>query len=170
MPAPMDDASVFGKIAAVTGTEITIDPASMERPDADGRELGERKPFAEGEEPPERPADDGTERPERPDAIADGTMPEAPSGTSQEGEKRGRGGREMTYTGETVTYTLASGVSIVKGMGDDAETVSASDLAADDVVRLVMDDDGNVCEIHVMSGEFGGEPPEKLADGDAAAE
>jgi len=134
---------VMGKITAVSGTEITIILAGTDRvergtpPSGDNASRSEEKPS----EPP-----------------ADASRPEKPSGE----QGGGRGSTE--FTGETVTYTLAGDVVIQKGADNDG-AISISDLAVDDVVRIELDDSGQVASIRLMNMDnAGGQPPEKPAN------
>lgn len=127
----------MAKVVSVADDELTVmlavQPERGEKPEkaADGNE-GERpeKP-ADGAEMPEKPAD-GTEPPEKP---ADGNGADMPKGG-----KGGHQGMEMTFSEETTVLTLTDDTVITKGMGQEAESISVSDLEADSVIRVILDE------------------------------
>lgn len=49
----------------------------------------------------------------------------------------GRGGRNIEFTGEEVTYTLSGNVVITKGTGDSAAEIDLSELAPGDVIQFM---------------------------------
>lgn len=77
------------------------------------------------------------------DGASPGAMHQRPDGQNQWGG--GNGGREMTFSGENVIYTLSSEVTITKGRGDSATKIDLSELKAGDLIRFTTtkDDSGN---------------------------
>jgi len=136
---PENDGSVMAKITAVDDDTLTV-VLSEQKGHGNGTQEDGSQP-AEGETPPARPEGDSqwTEgetppaKPEGENQLAEGeTPPERP-----EGEAGQMNGMQMEFNGEATTLTLTDDTVITKGM--DKETGSVSDLAADSVVRLVLD-------------------------------
>ena len=164
-PAKMDDQSMItGKITAVSGDTITLAQAVTrgesgnrgEKPDgvappADGSapERPSGAPPTDGSVP-ERPARDNSEAP---------SGAEPPSGTPGGGRGQGRE-MNMEFSDEAVTYSIAGSAVITKGMGDNAETITLDDLAAGDIVRIELNEDGRITAIRLMGMDGDGQPPQ----------
>lgn len=136
---PENDGSVMAKITAVDDDTLTV-LLSEQKGHGAGRQEDGSQP-AEGETPPEnlegksQPAEGETPpaKPEGESQLAEGeTPPERPEVESDQTNER-----QMEFNGETATLTLTDDTVITKGM--DKETASVSDLAADSVVRMVLD-------------------------------
>jgi len=164
-PAKMDDQSMItGKITAVSGDTITLAQAVTrgesgnrgEKPDgvappADGSapERPSGAPPTDGSVP-ERPARDNSEAP---------SGAEPPSGTPGGGRGQGRE-MDMEFSDEAVTYSIAGSAVITKGMGDNAETITLDDLAAGDIVRIELNEDGRITAIRLVDMDEDGQPPQ----------
>lgn len=178
--APEDGPGTVGKVAAVSDSEITVYLAELgmdgERPEGGGP--GDGNGPGDGAEPPDGDAPGGA--PEEggpggdvPADLPDGEAPEGGPGDGEppsggrdgEGGPGGMGGGMMggvEFSDEETVYTLSASVTVTKGMGDDAEALSLDDIGEDDVVRLELDDDGEVIAIQVMEmPDMDGEPPEQ---------
>lgn len=165
----------MAKVVSVGDKELTVllakQPERKEKPEqaangekpekpADGTERPEKP--ADGAERPEKPADgekpekpaDGIERPEKP---ADGAERlEKPADVSENGDRMPQGGRnnpqkmEVTYSEEATTLTLTDETVISKGMGQEA--VSLSEIEADSIIRVVLDEN-TIVSIEVLDSE-----------------
>ena len=150
-PAKMDDQSMItGKITAISGDTITLAQA-VTRGESGNR--GEKPdgvaPPADGSAP-ERPARDNSEAP---------SGAEPPSGTPGGGRGQGRE-MDMEFSDEAVTYSIAGSAVITKGMGDNAETITLDDLAAGDMIRIELNDNGQITAIRLMGMDGDGQPPQ----------
>lgn len=126
---PPHDSGIMGKITGVDGRAVTVVLADM--PGNDGTTT-----------PPEKPADNST-LPEKP--ADNSTPPEKPAndGTTEANREK----PEMTFNGETKTYTIPTSASITKGM--ERTSAAISDLSADSVIRITLDGD-TVTEVNIM--------------------
>lgn len=162
MKMPQEDGSLMAKITAVGDGTLTVTIAQkperksgdgtdrMEDGSAGGRTLPERlddgetppeKP-ADGETPPEKPAN-GETPPERPES---GETP--PAAVQGENSSDGQGKKNMmNFSSDETTVYLTDSTSVTKGK--EKEDGSVSELAAGDIVRLVLEDT-QVISIDIM--------------------
>ena len=166
----------MAKVVSLDGDALTVILANMPSGAGGGGTPpeGERPADGEAQTPPDDEArpngatpPDGEARPDGatpPDGEArpDGATPpdgeaQPGGGTPPAGENSGqpgRGGGEIEFTGEEVTYTLSDNVSVTKGMGDNATEIDLSEITADSVINFVTgtDEDGNevIISIQVM--------------------
>jgi len=163
-PAKMDDQSMItGKITAVSGDTITLAQAVTREPDNRGEKPDGVAPPADGsapERPSGAPPTDGSvpERPARDNSEAPSGA-EPPSGTPGGGRGQGRE-MNMEFSDEAVTYSIAGFAVITKGMGDNAETITLDDLAAGDMIRIELNDNGQITAIRLMDMDGDGQPPQ----------
>lgn len=128
---PSDENRVTGKVTAVSEGEITLELAKTNMPQRPGN--GER---------PEGSRADMTE--------FSGERPEGGSRPEGMGGGRGFSSENLEYTGETGVYTVLPAVEIRKNIAAEGGSLAISDIAADDVVMLTLDDSGQVASIMVM--------------------
>ena len=164
-PAKMDDQSMItGKITAVSGDTITLAQAVTRGESGNrGEKAGGGTPPADGgaaERPSGTPPADGSapERPARDNSEAPSGA-EPPSGTPGGGRGQGRE-MNMEFSDEAVTYSIAGSAVITKGMGDNAETITLDDLAAGDIIRIELNEDGRITAIRLMGMDGDGQPPQ----------
>jgi hypothetical protein len=135
-------------------------------PGQDGGEAPE-KPDGETGEMMEQPNGDGSENGGQPD-MADGEVPEKPDGDGSE-----NGGQSMT-DGEVPEKPDGDGGENVgqpdMGQMGEAEALSISDLAEDDIIAVVLDEDGNARTITVQSADMGGQMGGDMMGGMSAAD
>jgi len=139
---------ILGKIAAISGSEITLEIGVANRPDSAQGERG--APSAgegsrpDGEQPPNGGSrSDGTP-PSMPNEQSGGSMPqgERPAGGNRDGSGGGSPGgfMDLEYTGEEISYTLSDTVEITKGMSENNKKLTISDLAEGNIIRLLLDE------------------------------
>jgi len=163
-PAKMDDQSMItGKITAVSGDTITLAQAVTREPGNRGEKPDGVAQPADGsapERPSGAPPTDGSvpERPARDNSEAPSGA-EPPSGTPGGGRGQGRE-MDMEFSDEAVTYSIAGSAVITKGMGDNAETITLDDLAAGDIVRIELNEDGRITAIRLVDMDEDGQPPQ----------
>lgn len=136
------DMGTLGKITDIDDEQITLTLADDNMGQGGQPGNGETPPEmpANGETPPEKPADgkmpaDGQTPPEKP---ADGEMPADGSQTALP---------EMSFNGETKTYSISSSVKVTEGM--EQADASVSELEAGTVIRITLDGD-TVTGINIM--------------------
>ena len=161
--------TITGKVTALSGTSVTLALGQLTQSSGPSGTAGQQPPElpdgdASGSQPtgtpPEKPDGDDTQQdstpPEKPDGDdtqQDSTPPEKPDGddTQQGGTPPempdGGQGSSFTESGETAVVDI-SAAAITK----NSETVSASDLAVDDVLQVTFDDSGKATTVSVVSG------------------
>lgn len=125
-PGPQKGQGTIAKVISLDGGRITVIPADLPEPGEKGAPPVSGPAFG-----PDRTSSDSAFRPGNP-----GAAPGA-EGSGMPGDGGfGSGGREITFTGEEVSYALSPDVTIEKGTGKDAKKIDLSELAANDVIRF----------------------------------
>jgi hypothetical protein len=152
---PQRERASIAKVVSMNGNQLTVILADMpERgggmppgngtPSAIDDQQGGSPAQSDGKTPPDgsMPPGGGNGPAQTSGAAADGGSSAA--GQGQPGHM-GKGGGEITFDGDQVTYTLSDDVSVMKGTGDNAKEIDLSELAAGDVIRFATetDDSGN---------------------------
>jgi len=149
---------ILGKIAAISGSEITLEIGVVNRPDNAQGERG-APPTGEGSRPDgEQPPNGGSRSdgtpPAMPDEQSGGSMPqgERPAGGNRDGSDGGSPGgfMDLEYTGEEISYTLSDTVEITKGMSENNKKLAVSDLAEGNIIRLLLDEAEQPVSIQVF--------------------
>ena len=170
------ETSLTGKITAIDGSTVTLSLGSLTEGQPGGMD-GQTPPDMSGsnnsQTPPDAPIGDNSQTPpEKPDGDSSQTPPEMPSGgngqapsgddgqtppdkpdsgNSQapgDGQMPGGqpGGMNFQENGETRTLDL-SNAEITK----NAQSITAADLAVDDILELTLNADGTVASAQVLS-------------------
>lgn len=161
-----DQSMNFGKIKSISDNTLTIYTSEMPSPPEQGAgQSGEGDPQnGQGGTPPERPEGDPGSAPEG--AMPDGGMPEG--GRTENGGQAGGpqgGGMQQAFSEETTDITIDANTKIVAVTFDNGtrqeNTISLSDLKADDVIQYTLKSGTTVAEsISLSSGNPGGAAPE----------
>ena len=159
--------TLTGRVTAMDGTTVTLalgepaedaapsggapsDSSSQQPPEMPSGDSGSSQPTGT---PPEKPDGDSSQPPEMPDSSSGsdsqqgGTPPEMPGGSS------------FTENGETLTVDIAK-ADITR----DGESVTASDVAVDDILTVTFDDSGAASAVELtaadsaVGGGMGGAP------------
>ena len=146
--------TLTGRVTAMDGTAVTL--ALGELPE-DAAPAGGAPSDNDSQQPPEKPEGESGSQPDG------GTPPEMPDGST--------GGSSFTENGETLTVDIAK-AAITK----DGESITASDVAVDDILTVTFDDSGAASAVEVTtadsavggapSGGFGGSS--EVTQGDSA--
>lgn len=144
MERPEDDGSVMAKILTVDDDSITVYLAAQMEHNGERPELNGERPDQSGDTAPIGQPADTENIPEKPE-YSDDTVP------AQMENEDGRGGRGMMdFSDETTTLTITDDTVITKGMNQ--ESADISELSADSMVRIVVEDD-TVVSIAIMTME-----------------
>ena len=135
--------TLTGRVTAMDGTAVTLALGELSE---DAAPAGGASSDNDSQQPPEMPSGtppekpggvsgDSQQSPEKPEGESGsqsdgGTPPEMPDGST--------GGSSFTENGETLTVDIAR-AAITK----DGESITASDVAVDDILTVTFDDSGN---------------------------
>lgn len=131
--------TLTGRVTAMDGTTVTL---ALDEPAEDAAPSGGAPSDSSSQQPPEMPDSSSGS-----DSQQGGTPPEMPGGSS------------FTENGETLTVDIAK-ADITR----DGESVTASDVAVDDILTVTFDDSGAVSAVELtaadsgMGGGMGGAP------------
>ena len=159
--------TLTGRVTAMDGTTVTL---ALDEPAEDAAPSGGAPSDSSSQQPPEMPSgDSGSSQPtgtplEKPDGDSSQPpeMPDSSSGSdSQQGGTSPEmpGGSSFTENGETLTVDIAK-ADITR----DGESVTASDVAVDDILTVTFDDSGAASAVELtaadsgMGGGMGGAP------------
>ena len=157
---------ITGKIASISGSNLTLYPAEMSTPTGDmgtppqGGNPSQGSEPPQGGQPPEggQPPQDGQEPPTPPDGTNGQQPPDLPLGQASPGEAPGitAGGQgamptmEWTFSTEPAVYTLSQNTEVFENVLGVTSNIATSQLAAGNVVRIWQNDAGEVTRIERM--------------------
>ena len=150
--------TLTGRVTAMDGTTVTL---ALGEPAEDAAPSGGAPSDSSSQQPPEMPSgDSGSSQPtgtplEKPggDSSQPPEMPDSSSGSdSQQGGTPPEmpGGSSFTENGETLTVDIAK-ADITR----DGESVTASDVAVDDILTVTFDDSGAVSAVELTAADSG---------------
>lgn len=166
--------TLTGRVTAMDGTAVTL---ALGKLSEDNAPAGGASSDNDSQQPPEMPSgDSGSSQPsgtppEKPDGGSSGDSqqpPEKPEGESGSQSDGGTppempdgstGGSSFTENGETLTVDIAKAA-----VTRDGESITASDVAVDDILTVTFDDSGAASAVEVttadsaVGGGMGGAP------------
>jgi len=124
--APQEQKGTMAKVVSLEGDSITVILADV--PD----EMGGGTP------PTNRTPPEGENGPTGASGAAIEGNEDQTGQPGQSGDPQ-RGGKEIQFTGEEVTYTLSDEITVTSGMGDSQTEMDLSEIAADSVISFTTD-------------------------------